>query len=55
MSNIFDALQRAESESSGAKSSTLTLATELLQAAEQKLRDSGAILGTNKAVLPASD
>jgi capsular exopolysaccharide synthesis family protein len=44
MSNIFDALQRAESESSDGKSSTLTLATELLQAAEQKLRDSGAIV-----------
>src|ERR1700692_4649004 len=44
MSNIFDALQRAESEGSDGKSSTLTLATELLQAAEQKLRDSGAIL-----------
>jgi capsular exopolysaccharide synthesis family protein len=44
MSNIFDALRRAESESSDGKSSTLTLATELLQAAEQKLRDSGATL-----------
>ena len=44
MSNIFDALQRAESEGSNDKSSTLTLATELLQAAEQKVRDSGAIL-----------
>jgi capsular exopolysaccharide synthesis family protein len=44
MSNIFDALQRAESEGSGDKGSTLTLATELLQAAEQKLRDSGAII-----------
>ena len=44
MSNIFDALQRAESEGSDDKSSTLTLATELLQAAEQKLRDSGSIL-----------
>jgi len=53
MSNIFDALQRAESEGSDSKSSTLTLATELLQAAEQKLRDSGAIL--EPAVGPASD
>jgi capsular exopolysaccharide synthesis family protein len=44
MSNIFDALQRAESESSDGKSLTLTLATELLQAAEQKLRDSGTVL-----------
>ena len=39
MSNIFDALQRAETESS-TQGSTLTLATELLEAAEQKLRDS---------------
>jgi capsular exopolysaccharide synthesis family protein len=53
MSNIFDALQRAESEGAGAKSSTLTLATELLQAAEQKLRDSGAI--PEPAPSPASD
>jgi hypothetical protein len=44
MSNIFDALQRAESDGSEGKSSTLTLATELLEAAEQKLRDSGSIL-----------
>jgi capsular exopolysaccharide synthesis family protein len=44
MSNIFDALQRAELEGSGENSSTLTLATELLQAAEQKLRDSGPII-----------
>lgn len=39
MSNIFDALQRAELENSGGGSS-LALATELLQAAEQKLRES---------------
>jgi capsular exopolysaccharide synthesis family protein len=44
MSNIFDALQRAESEGSDVKSSTLALATELLEAAEQKRRDSGAII-----------
>jgi len=44
MSNIFDALQRAELEGSGDHTSTLTLATELLQAAERKLRDSGAIV-----------
>lgn len=54
MSNIFDALQRAELEGSDGKNSTLTLATELLQAAEQKLRDSGAILPEPPAV-PASD
>ena len=53
MSNIFDALQRAESEGSDGKNSTLTLATELLQAAEQKLRDSGAIL--EPPASPASD
>jgi capsular exopolysaccharide synthesis family protein len=44
MSNIFDALQRAESERSDGRTSTLTLATELLQAAEQKLRDSSVIV-----------
>jgi capsular exopolysaccharide synthesis family protein len=45
MSNIFDALQRAETESSS-QGSTLTLATELLEATEQKLRDSAS---TNEA------
>jgi capsular exopolysaccharide synthesis family protein len=44
MSNIFDALQRAELENSGDKEYTLTLATELLQAAEEKLRDSGTVV-----------
>jgi len=44
MSNIFDALQRAELENSGAEGPSLTIATELLQAAEQKLRNSGAII-----------
>jgi capsular exopolysaccharide synthesis family protein len=44
MSNIFDALQRAELETSGDKEYTLTLATELLQAAEQKLRESAAVV-----------
>jgi capsular exopolysaccharide synthesis family protein len=40
MSNIFDALQRAESEIAGSNSPTFSLATELLQAAEQKVRES---------------
>jgi capsular exopolysaccharide synthesis family protein len=40
MSNIFDALQRAEAESAGAESSSLSLATELLHAAELKMRGS---------------
>lgn len=42
MSNIFDALQRAglENSGNGNGTSTLTLATELLEAAERKLRDS---------------
>jgi capsular exopolysaccharide synthesis family protein len=44
MSNIFDALQRAELENSGSEGSTLALASELLQAAEQKLRDSAPIV-----------
>src|ERR1700735_859545 len=43
MSNIFDALQRAELENSGSEGPTLALASELLQAAEQKLRDSAAV------------
>jgi capsular exopolysaccharide synthesis family protein len=40
MSNIFDALQRAESEIAGSNSPTFSLVTELLQAAEQKVRES---------------
>ena len=38
MSHIFDALQRSESESAGSKGSSFALATELLQAAEEKMR-----------------
>jgi capsular exopolysaccharide synthesis family protein len=41
MSNIFDALQRAEGGSAAADGSGLLLATDLLQAAEQKMRGSG--------------
>jgi len=44
MSNIFDALQRAELETYGDREYTLTLATDLLQAAEQKLRESSAVV-----------
>jgi capsular exopolysaccharide synthesis family protein len=56
MSNIFDALQRAESESSGSNSSTLTLATELLQAAERKLREAGIVVEPPAVpAMPASD
>jgi capsular exopolysaccharide synthesis family protein len=44
MSNIFDALQRAGQENSGNGTSTLTLATELLEAAERKLRDSRGVV-----------
>jgi capsular exopolysaccharide synthesis family protein len=40
MSNIFDALQRAEAENAGAEGSGLSLATELLRSAELKLRES---------------
>jgi capsular exopolysaccharide synthesis family protein len=40
MSNIFDALQRSESENAGADGPSLLLATELLQAAERKLHRS---------------
>ncbi|MFZ0868420.1 MAG: CpsD/CapB family tyrosine-protein kinase [Candidatus Sulfotelmatobacter sp.] len=42
MSHIFDALQRTESESSGTESPAFSLATELLQAAEQKMREASA-------------
>ncbi len=38
MSHIFDALQRSESELSGTEESSFSLATELLQAAEEKMR-----------------
>jgi protein-tyrosine kinase len=38
MSNIFDALQRAEAENGGAAGPGLDLATELLRSAEQKMR-----------------
>lgn len=38
MSHIFDALQRSESEHSGTEASPFSLATELLQAAEEKMR-----------------
>jgi len=41
MSNIFDALQRAEAENAGSEGSGLALATELLRSAEQKMRESG--------------
>ena len=44
MSNIFDALQRAEGGSAAADGSGLLLATELLQAAEQKMRGSALIV-----------
>jgi capsular exopolysaccharide synthesis family protein len=42
MSHIFDALQRSESERSGLEPSSFSLATELLQAAEQKTQRSRA-------------
>jgi capsular exopolysaccharide synthesis family protein len=38
MSHIFDALQRSEVEQSGTDRSSFSLATELLQAAEEKMR-----------------
>jgi capsular exopolysaccharide synthesis family protein len=43
MSHIFDALQRAESESTGTEGSTFSVATELLQAAERKMRETPAM------------
>jgi capsular exopolysaccharide synthesis family protein len=53
MSHIFDALQRAESESSGVESPAFSLATDLLQAAEQKGR--GASAGQPHAPVVPSD
>ena len=41
MSNIFDALQRAEAENAGNEGAGLALATELLRSAEQKMREAG--------------
>ena len=41
MSHIFDALQRSESELSGTEDSSFAVATELLQAAEEKMRVAG--------------
>jgi capsular exopolysaccharide synthesis family protein len=41
MSHIFDALQRSESERTGTEVSSFSLATELLQAAEEKMRTAG--------------
>jgi hypothetical protein len=55
MSHIFDALQRAESESTGAESSTFSLATELLQAAEKKIRDADAAVDPRSADLRSAD
>jgi capsular exopolysaccharide synthesis family protein len=55
MSNIFDALQRAELENSGNEGPTLTLASELLQAAEQKLRHAGAFVEAPPPVGEAFD
>jgi capsular exopolysaccharide synthesis family protein len=55
MSNIFDALQRAELENSGSEGPTLTLASELLQAAEQKLRDAGVFVEAPPPVGEAFD
>ena len=42
MSHIFDALQRSESERTGTEVSSFSLATELLQAAEEKMRTASA-------------
>jgi len=41
MSHIFDALQRSESERTGTDVSSFSLATELLQSAEEKMRTAG--------------
>jgi len=51
MSHIFDALQRSEAESSGAERPTFSLATELLQAAERKMREAGVIGESHPAAI----
>jgi capsular exopolysaccharide synthesis family protein len=50
MSNIFDALQRAESENAGVEGPGLALATELLRSAEQKMRGSALDAGQQPSV-----
>lgn len=50
MSNIFDALQRAEAENAGAEGPGLSLATELLQSTELKLRESAPTLDQQPSV-----
>ena len=54
MSHIFDALQRSESESSGTEPSSIALATELLQAAEEKVRAAGKDAQERSLALEAS-
>ena len=50
MSNIFDALQRAEAENAGVEGPGLALATELLRSAEQKMRGSALNAGQQPSV-----
>lgn len=54
MSHIFDALQRSESEREGTERSSFSVATELLQHAEEKMRRPGAA-GKPHAKAEASD
>src|SRR5271165_4478335 len=54
MSHIFDALQRSESELSGTEASSFSVATELLQAAEEKMRAAVA-KDKDQAVVVASE
>ena len=50
MSNIFDALQRAQGENAGADGLGLALATELLRSAEQRMRDSALMVEPQPSV-----
>jgi capsular exopolysaccharide synthesis family protein len=52
MSHIFDALQRSEAERSGTETSTFSLATELLQAAEEKMHAVAVATPERPAALP---
>jgi capsular exopolysaccharide synthesis family protein len=55
MSHIFDALQRSESERSGMEPSAFSRATELLQAAEKKMRVADRADQEDRNGLAASD
>jgi capsular exopolysaccharide synthesis family protein len=52
MSRIFEALQRSELERSGAEKSTFSITTDLLHAAEQKVREPGSNGAQHSSAIP---